>query len=144
MSASGYTKQFFRLLTSAVITTLSAALPLSTAKADIILVDHSTIQLDVATLKPMQELKIDNQKAKKPPKDAYARFAQESADNGAPSSISVLNTLGKDEKSVEYVQAKHFRYYVMLNIRENPSEMERITLSHQASGTQSRMLVMTK
>jgi hypothetical protein len=143
MSAYGYKKKVFRRLRSTLLATLSAMLVLSTAKADIIFSDHSNIQLELATFKPIQELKIDHLKSKLWHKNSYNRFAQESAENGTPA-LSVFNTPGKDEKSVEYVQAKHFRHYVMPNSPENPSEIDRITLSHQASGTQSRMLVMTK
>jgi hypothetical protein len=143
MSASGYMTLIFPILTAAMLPMLSTLLLVSTAKADIILSDPSRIQLDFATIRPVQELKIDTPTLKHGPKDTYNRFAQESAENGI-ASVSVVNTAGKDEKSVAHVQAKHFRYYVMPNIRATPSEMERIALSHQASGTQSKMLVMTK
>jgi hypothetical protein len=143
MRASSYSRLVFRRLTSAIVSMLSVMLLLSTAKADIILGDPSHIQLDFATIGPIRELKIDNPKSKQALKNTYTRFVQESVDHGAVF-LSVLNTPGKDEKSVAHVQAKHFRYYVMPSIRETPSEMERIALSHQASGTQSRMLVMTK
>jgi hypothetical protein len=143
MSASGHTRLVFWRFIAALLPMLLMMLLVSTVRADIILGDPSHIQLDIATFRPIHELKIDNPKSKQAAKNIYNRFAQDSAENGA-TAFSSLNTLGKDEKSVEYVQAKHFRYYVMPNIRETPSKMERIALSHQASGTQSRMLVMTK
>jgi hypothetical protein len=126
-----------------MLSMLSMMFLVSTVKADIILSDPSHIQLDLATFRPIHELKIHNPKSKQAAKNIYNRFALDNAENGG-TAFSSLNNFGKDEKSVEYVQTKHFRYYVMPNIRETPSEMERIALSHQASGTQSRMLVMTK
>jgi hypothetical protein len=143
MSVSGYIKLIFRRLRSAMVLTLSMVLFISTARADIVLIDLTRIQLDFSTIRPVQELKNVAPTPKQSFKYAYDRFVQESAENGvAP--INVLNTFEKDEKSVAYVQAKHFRFYVMPNIRETPSEMERIALNHQTSGTQSKMLVMTK
>jgi hypothetical protein len=143
MSAFGNSRPFLHQIIAVVIAALSSMLFVGTANADIILGIQSNIEPNYATFQPIQAVKPNPTQSKLSPKEIYIRFVQDSVDNGGPT-LSLLTAFGKEEKSVEYVQSKHFRYYVMPNSRENPSEMERIALSHHVSGTQSRMLVMTK
>jgi hypothetical protein len=143
MSASGNSGPLFHRIIEVFTTLLLSLLSVGIAKADIILGIQSNIEPNYATFQPIQAVKPNPIKSKLSPKEIYLRFVQDSVDNGGPT-LSVLAAFGKEEKSVEYVQSKHFRYYVMPNSRESPSEMERIALSHHVFGTQSRMLVMTK
>jgi hypothetical protein len=143
MSAFGNSRTFFHRIIEVCTTLLLCVLSVGIANADVILGIQSNIEPNYATFQPIQAVKPNPITAKLSPKEVYIRFIQDSVDNGGPA-LSVLTAFGKEEKSVEYVQSKHFRYYVMPNSRENPSERERIALSHHASGTQSRMLVMTK
>jgi hypothetical protein len=158
-------RRFQRII--AATTTCIGLLVCGFSNAGIIYADASLFMHDLVVAKPLQALqtlKIDTNKSAFVAQEAYFGFAQDHiADTtdatlwfchsstrigmncvAAPSKLSVLNNLAKDEKSITYVQARHFKYYVMPNSRENPSEIDRMTFNHQASGTQSRMLVMTK
>jgi hypothetical protein len=169
MSASGnkntkYRRNLYcRFVTSTVASLLGMSLP-NFANADLIFGDIANLDLRFAPLISRDVLKIETNKSAFVLQEAYYQFAQDIAPIpgvgalafchasgrlgltcvAAPVLFSNHTALSRDEKSILYVQAKHFRYYVIPNNRENPSDMERITLSHQASGTQSKMLVMAK
>jgi hypothetical protein len=169
MSTSGNKKtqvhriQFCRFAVTATATVFGMSFtgPLC---ADVIFGDIANLDFRLASLKPLDALKIETNKSAFVTQPAYYQFAQDNApipEQGAlgfchassklgltcvaaPALFSSQTSSTEDEKSIRYVRAKNFKYYVIPNNLENPSDMERSALSHQAFGTQSKMLVMAK
>jgi hypothetical protein len=135
------------------------------AHAGIMTIESLQLQQNFATTKPSWNVKIDDNQSAFVSQLAFGAFAQDGWIDPKASTLwfchaskrlgmtcittpqmgfNSTQALTSQEKSVRYVQAKHFKYYVTPNSRENPSEIDRITFNHQASGTQSKMLVMAK
>jgi hypothetical protein len=169
MSTSGNKKrrfcgiQFCRFVFTTLATIFGMSLT-GPSCADVIFGDIANLDFRLASLKPLDALKIETNKSAFVTQQAYYQFAQDNAPIpeagalgfchassrlgltcvAAPVLLNTQSSMTGDEKSIRYVQAKNFKYYVIPNNLENPSDMERITFSHQAFGTQSKMLVMAK
>jgi hypothetical protein len=169
MSTSGNKKTWFRGIKFCrfVVTTITTIFGLSLtepSRADVIFGDIANLDFRLGSSKPLDALKVETNKSAFVTHQAFYHFAQDNAPLPEPGALgfchassrlgltcvaapvlfSTQSSMAEDEKSIRYVQAKNFKHYVIPNNLENPSEMERIALSHQAFGTQSKMLVMAK